>query len=783
MNDLTLWKKAELYPALFDRIPEAFPELDFRRCARGWESGLKLDGSTPKVRRRDKTKVLASAPGYIREEGEDPVGLVDHVMQRDGVEFMDALRRLAEVAGLQVPRGDVDPEAWKQRQRKADLLEAAASYLSWCLLNAEGPRAQEVRDYLTGDRGYTMEEVEAMGLGFLPSAQQLRQHLAKGGHQEEEVEAVLGTDGRLGTSHVLAIPYRSAGNLLGFSFRSVKGEEPKYLNAHGMARGADLFNLSALKGDRDLVVVEGQLDALHAMAKGVPNVVAIASSSLSADHLHQVVRKGARKVTLFLDNDEPGTKGTDKALDVLQEFPNLRTYVVRWDGCTAGDADQLLREEGVEVFTRMVANASPAWSYRLERILGPYVEKQEAGEEITAKDLDKLLEDALGASVELVATDRAQFTSALLHHLEPLGITGESLQAAQERLRYDRSKEAQREAVAGLVAEVRRLVDHDPAAAIDRLQEGLKEANRTRGAAILTPMGWDAFTERMGTSAPALRTGFPSLDAIVRIPQAALTLVAGRPRHGKTTTMLNLALSMAEVYPAESFYFFSYEEPAHHILTKVVNVLLGEELRDHWGEYQEEIPTNLAYLRRYMREGRSDVHRVEVAKDHLRELIESGRFHVVDASYTVEELDAVLASITAGAAFIDYAQRIPTSRSTQDKRTEIGHVSAQLVRTAKATGLPLVVGAQINREGAGSDPRPPRLEHLKEAGNLEEDANLVLGLFNASAEREGDHQGEAFGRVVELEVRALKNRDGKPNAKAVLDFDTAVGKLRNRETF
>jgi replicative DNA helicase len=309
----------------------------------------------------------------------------------------------------------------------------------------------------------------------------------------------------------------------------------------------------------------------------------------------------------------------------------------------------------------------------------------------------------------------------------------------------------------------------------------------------MTYTGW---IDAMAISKEALRTGYQDLDNVVRIPQAAITLVAGRPAHGKTAFMFNLMLSMAEVYPQKRFMFFSFEEPSHHILTKVLNVLVGEDLQEHYWQYPGA-NTNYSYLKAYLKHKRTNVPVIEVAKLKLQELLDSGRVQVIDGNHTVEDLDGILAGeirkegLPVGSVFLDYIQRMHTSKQTQDKRTEIAHISDQVLQIAKGTGLPLILGAQINRDAVGStkavsstkkEARKPALENLKEAGNLEEDANLVLSVFNLSRETPKTEDGESWGQEVELELTALKNRDGKANASVKVTFDQWTGRIKNKET-
>lgn len=783
VKDITAWIWEELYPVLFLRIDMALPEHNWKRDGRGWKSKTYLDGR-PHPDRADKTKVLKAQPGYIFEEGNPPgKSLVTYVMDRDGLSFIDAVRKLASVASLQVPPLDVkDQEAYRKAQQRTGLLEEATSYMSWSLLNATGKKADAVREYLQG-RGWTMEEVEAVGLGYLPSWEQLKAYLVGKGYTEEPIGEALtiGQDGRLGTTHALAIPYRSGSRILGYAFRTVTGAEPKYINSTGLDRKAGLFNLSPLKGTKDLVVVEGYLDALHATAKGLENVVAVSSSHLGPEHIQDAVAKGARTVTLCFDADEAGRKGTDHALEVLKAFPRLRVYVAQLPEAADGgkmDPDQLIQEQGIDALRAVVARAIPAYEYELGQLLDTYRAKEDSGG-LTAKDTDQLLEKAVAIANDLVdPLDRDLFTSAFLYQVEGLGVTKESLLGAQEQLRYEKDREKQRKDLVSLVSTVNREIEKDPTAAIDQLEQGLRGLRRERGSKLLHPATYSRWLDDMGKSLPALRTGYAALDAVASIPQAAITLVAGRPRHGKTTVMMNLLLSMAELHAGKRFLFFTYEEPSAHILTKLLNRTLGVDLQHLYQD--KEASTNYSYLGAYLRSGRTDVTEIETAKEKLRDLMESGRIQVIDGSYTVEDLRAILEAIPAGevgAVFLDYIQRMSTAKQTQDKRTEIAHISDQLLQIAKGTGLPLILGAQLNRAGASSTDKRPSLENLKEAGNLEEDANLVLSVYNESAEKEAADGGE-WGREVTLELRALKNRDGAPNGKAELLLDSWTGKVK-----
>lgn len=787
------WKawKEDLYASLFDRIPDALPEHSWTLGRRGWQSKTYLDGS-PHATTRGKTTVNRNRPDLIGEWGGDTKSLVDYVMERDGLSFIDAGKKLSAIAGIPFPSLDVnDQEAYRRAQQRSTILEEASLYMAWSLLNASGKKVDAVRSYLQEQRGYSMEDVEAMGLGYLPGWDKLKEHLVGKGYAEAEVEEALSIDqdGRLGDTHTLAIPYRTGSRIQGYAFRTVTGAEPKYLNSAGMDRKAGLFNLSPLKGTKDLVVVEGYLDALHATVKGLENVVAVGAANLGPEHVQDAIAKGARAVTLCFDADQGGSKGTDQALEVLKGFPQLRAYVAELPTAEDGgkmDPDQLIREQGVDALRAVIASAIPAWEYELGKLLEPFAQG-----ELQAKEEEELIRRAVVTANDIAdPIHRDRFTSAFLFQVEGLGVTKESLDAVAKDLRYQRKREEEKKAVEVLLKAVGKDLDAgEPGAAIDRLGEGIQILRAVRGADLVLPVTYEGWLESMKHSLPALRTGYPSLDAIARIPQAAVTLVAGRPSHGKTTVMFNLLLSMAEVYPTKRFLFFTYEEPSAHILTKLLNRTLGIDLQHLYYEY--EAHTNYGYLKGYLRQGRADIPEVEVAKAKLRDLLDSQRIQVVDGNHSVEELDGILGGMMkqgreVGAVFLDYIQRMSTSSpKAQDKRTEIAHISDQVLQIAKRTGLPLILGAQINRdagkENAGGKVKKPALDNLKEAGNLEEDANLVLSVFNLSREQDPP-DGNSWGREVELELTTLKNRDGEPNAKAAITFDRWTGVMREKDT-
>jgi len=285
------------------------------------------------------------------------------------------------------------------------------------------------------------------------------------------------------------------------------------------------------------------------------------------------------------------------------------------------------------------------------------------------------------------------------------------------------------------------------------------------------------FLKEMSETPPALKTGYKDLDSILRIPINAITLVAGRPGHGKTTFMFNLMLEMVEIYPKKKFYFFTYEERSKYIINKMINRTVGKDLGQIL-DYREH-NTNVEILKAYFADNRQDSEEVEEGKKKIKSLIDSRRIEVIGESYKVEGLTSLIEYLNSiekiGAIFIDYIQRITIEARGLDIRNRINYVSDEILQTAKKTDLPIILASQFKR----SDNKKPTLEDLKETGNLEEDANLVLRVYNESA---GDEEKSSKERTVDLEITTLKNRDGEVNRKAVLSFDRYTLNIKDKDS-
>ena len=803
MSNITDWTKYELYPSLYQRIDTALPEHSFKRFAGGWRSATTLDGSPHE--RADKTVVSKQAPHRILEQGGDTLSLIDYVMRRDRVEFIQAVKTLAEAVGLKLPKGDFDQESYQSYRERATIWEDCSSYFKSCL-QEDTPGAKEVKAYLTETRGYSDSDVTDMELGYIPSQKELSKHLLSRGHNQSLIDETVKLNTGIGTTHKLTIPYRSGGSLKGFKFRTVVGVTPKYLNSTGLDRLGGFFNISGLEGDKDVVIVEGELDSLSATAKGIHNVVATGGSSISSDQVRDAIRRGAKSFTLCFDyepgkeKEEATAKRVNKAIEVILGEGVNRVYVVSLPGIGEGktDPDGLIKESGVEAFKGAIKEAFEYYRYWLQETLHRYGSIEEAAGELQSRDIDRLLDEVVETASQIpdpVDKDRYTKLFTSLEVIKDLGITEESLSITVDRLTSTRDREAQAKDFKKLLTEATQLQDRgETEKALELISSRVREVQlrdkATEFSGLMIPMTEEGVRERLSNKPESVDSGYEIENEPLLLPSGAISIFVAPTSHGKTTLLLNLALNVVKANKDKQFYFFSYEEDGDSILVNALNTYQGKSLSKN----------NRRSIKSYLVTGSTEFMASEQREDFIaskesffKELIETKRLSIHYTSYNIEILIEAIRYLkkyaNPGAIFIDYMQllNLPSGKyETYSRQQEMKVICIALKDLAVETGLPIVVGAQFNREVVSVNTM--HATHISEAGDIERIANLIVGFWNNNFEQKREQKrplknAKTDGEEVKantLSVMVLKNREGRANTKATLAIDGNAGSISNR---
>ncbi len=255
-----------------------------------------------------------------------------YVMKRDGLDFPEALRQLAQRAGVELrPPTPQEAAQREENDHLRQLLEEATTYFRHQLFN--NPAGKVALEYLH-ERGLSDETIELFELGYAPQGWENTYpfFMKKGYAQKDLVDAGLASERDDGSlydrfRHRVIFPIRDGrGRMAGYGARAIEPDDvPKYLNSpqtvlfdkSGLLYGLD----KARKNIRDkdqVVIVEGYLDVIAPYQAGYTNLVSPMGTALTEEQLRQLKRL-TRKFILALDADAAGAKATMRGLQVARQ--------------------------------------------------------------------------------------------------------------------------------------------------------------------------------------------------------------------------------------------------------------------------------------------------------------------------------------------------------------------------------------------------------------------------------------------------------------------------------
>lgn len=708
--------------------------------------------------------VSAVKPFYNCFHCQESGDWITYLQKTRGLSFIESLAFLAERAGVKID--GYDEAKHHQKSRKASLIESAQRHFIASLRRDNG---REVLLYLQNVRGYSESDITSMELGAYTDREELTAVLKTEGYTEREIqESGLFTAG-LGITHQLTLLWRDvAGRGIGISGRSIlSGEElkakglQKYVNAAGTEKSKAFIGLEGIHKSKakEALLVEGQLDALLVNARYTGmNAIALGGLTVSQYQLKALEDAGIQNLVIALDNDDAGQKATEELIKNLLNV-KVRLFIAQLPE-DIKDMDELLRKH------RASEALTIDWSrWMPRRIFDKYRIDSDIG-------YREAFDEAVGCLAKIGdPLDRKLY-------LEELA-TISGLDADLIKQAVSRQKTGGQDETEKLLLAFRKRLDailrgKDYLTAEVDLQNTLEAIQKRRGAEIPEPYLLTDYLRDLRETPPSLETGFKGLDDLIRIPQGAITIIAGRPRHGKTTLMINLLLKMTSLYPDRRFYFYSYELPKNKLATMMIMALAkidfdtkGTPNFDRYEEYLKN-PTG--------------IQGIDQAVSHYDELTSSGRLYIIDRPLNEADLKQIIIKTSdrksTGAVFVDYLQKIPLAdpRGAGQRYVEVKQASEALRQAAVSCNIPIIAGAQLGRSAIpqhSSKPkdelRKPRLENLRESGDIEQDASLVLAVYNEDAERQdsGDRETAKSGHI---ELYVLKNRLGKTSGCCSMRF-------------
>lgn len=475
------------------------------------------------------------------------------VMEHDGMSFIEAVKRLADAAGIRIVEEVWDANAEAEAKQRALLLRANREAAEWFhLLLMKHQLAAPARDYLKA-RGINAEMAKRWQMGYAPENKGLyrewamQQKLSEQALVEAGIFSVADQDenGRGGRAyprwrHRLMFPIRNDnGDVIAFSGRLLEKKENtgKYVNSpetpvfskSRVLFGFDKSKRFIAKADQ-AIICEGQIDMIMVFEAGLQNVVAGQGTAFTEHHA-KMLKRVCNEVILCYDSDNAGREATEKAFRILSP----QGISVRVAALPQGeDPDSLIRKEGADALRGIITDAPEFLEHQIRHL------RASAKSESTVERV-RMAEQV--ASAISVFSGVAQRITAVNKVAKLLEISEEQLNAMVKRAGNEQKSGASHQrgadSSANVVDDAKKLLNSQNKTAVLLCQMALSDAEvlhwlresgcedmlrEVPGTELLSLLAHSRYNPMDETSQPAFMAG---LD---RHQEAAFTQLQARAR-------------------------------------------------------------------------------------------------------------------------------------------------------------------------------------------------------------------------------------------------------------
>ncbi|MBU2090129.1 MAG: DNA primase [Alphaproteobacteria bacterium] len=363
----------EFLNELRDRLPVS--EIVGRRV-RLQRKGREFQGLCPFHNEKTPSFTVNDDKGFYHCFGCGAHGdVITFVIETEALSFPETVEKLAQMAGLDVPREK--PEDRERQQKRRTLEDVVEAACLWYERNLRLPVGKEAMEYLKG-RGLDEATLKRFRLGYAPNERSaLKAHLVAEGYEETLiVEAGLHKpaedtpDGKRGPidyfrNRVIFPITDRRGRVIGFGGRVMGDGQPKYLNSPDTPlfhKGRVLYGLAQARESAgkigSVLVTEGYMDVIGLAMGGFDYAVAPLGTALTEDQIIQLWKLAPEPVLCF-DGDSAGqraaARAAERALPLLKPGFSLRFVTLP----AKEDPDSLIRKEGPAAMRRLIDRAKP----------------------------------------------------------------------------------------------------------------------------------------------------------------------------------------------------------------------------------------------------------------------------------------------------------------------------------------------------------------------------------------------------------------------------------------
>lgn len=303
--------------------------------------------------------------------------VVTFVRRMENLDYIEAVKFLAQRAGLAMPEDGYDDSYAKLKTRILEINRETARFYHQCLIS---PLGKKGLDYLR-ERGLSDKTIRHFGLGFAPESWDAAiQHLlGKGFRMDELLAASIAVKSARGSYYdqfrgrVIFPIIDIRGNVVAFGGRILDGKGPKYLNSPDtpvFKKSRNLFALNFAKAAKDtaLILAEGYMDVVALHQAGFVNAVATLGTSLTAEQA-RMISQYAEEVIVAYDADGAGQKATNRAINIFGEI-GLKVRVLKVKD--AKDPDEFIKKFGAARFRLLLEGAGSAIEFEVGKMRQKY---------------------------------------------------------------------------------------------------------------------------------------------------------------------------------------------------------------------------------------------------------------------------------------------------------------------------------------------------------------------------------------------------------------------------
>lgn len=299
--------------------------------------------------------------------------VITFVRRMENLDYMEAVKQLADRAGMALPEDGYDDTLAKKRTAVLAANRAAAKFFHAQLYTEQGRQAL---DYFL-DRGLAPETIRHFGLGFAPNDwRALKRHLNEQGFDDVLLESanLLRRSNKNGKvsyydnfrNRVMFPIIDPRGNVIAFGGRVLDDSKPKYINTsdtlvYKKSNGVFALNFAKNGNDGKLIIAEGYMDVIALHQAGFTNAVACLGTALTKEQANLLSRY-ADTIILSYDADEAGQKATARALGIFGTT-GMEIKVLHLEG--GKDPDEIIKNYGAQRFQAIIDGAANDTEYRL----------------------------------------------------------------------------------------------------------------------------------------------------------------------------------------------------------------------------------------------------------------------------------------------------------------------------------------------------------------------------------------------------------------------------------